>query len=183
MANQNPNQATDERTKSIEEAAKENNMAVFNWDPGQLEDFARGSITLAQLEGISKDELEKMADVGYALLSQGKLDDSERIFAGLIALDPYNAYAHMGYGAVLQRLERYEESERAYVRALQIDGQATAVWANLGEVQILQGKLAEAVQSLTKAVVIGGNDRSDAAALRAQATLRALMQQLEATKG
>ncbi|MCA9730117.1 MAG: hypothetical protein KC729_20705 [Candidatus Eisenbacteria bacterium] len=98
--------------------------------------FVTGDLTLAQLEGLSAEELYRLADIGYDLLSEGKLEDARRIFEGLYVYNPFDSYFHAALGSVYQQQGLLEESFRHYESAVQLYAEDLASWANLGEVAL-----------------------------------------------
>src|SRR5688500_15694639 len=56
----------------IKKAAAEGKKIV-GYSPTEIDAFLRGHKTLGELEGIGKEEQYKMAEIGYRLLSEGKL--------------------------------------------------------------------------------------------------------------
>src|SRR5687768_10105184 len=73
--------------EEIRKAAAEGKKIV-GYSPTEVDAFLRGHKTLGELEGITKQEQYKMAEVGYRLLTEGKLKEGKEVFFGLCALDP-----------------------------------------------------------------------------------------------
>lgn len=140
------------------------------WDPGRIRQFIIGEITLGELEGIDKAAQYKMAETGFQLLQQGKLDDAKKVFEGLLSLDPRDAYFHMVLGSIAQRRNQFEDSERHYSRSLRINPYSPSALANRGEVRVELGRLAEGLEDLKQAVKEDPGAR-EAATQRARALI------------
>lgn len=173
-----PEPNVEAQRQAIEAAAKKLNMTVLNWHPDSLLRFARGEITLAALDGMTQLQLNQMAEVGYNLLSQGKLEDARKIYAGLAVLNPYDPYYHLALGAISQRSNALEEAEKHYSRAIQINSGIGAAYANRAEVLIMLGKLNDAIGDLVQSVALSANTPNDPSSLRARATLNTIQQQI-----
>ncbi len=147
------------------------------WDPKKLHQFMMGLITLGELEGISKDEQYEMAKAGHGYFQQAKLEDAKKVFTGLSALDPKDAYFHMMLGAIAQRAGEMERAEGAYNRALELNPFSAPALANRGEIRLLAGNLIEGAQDLLAAIKEDPHLEFEATR-RAQATVRVVQQQL-----
>src|SRR5947209_8503584 len=98
-----------------------------------------GHTSLNQAFGLAKQEVEAIATLGFQLYEQGKMDDAEAIFNGLIALDEKIYYGHAGLGAMSLAQERLEEASRWLGRAAELNPSDPTVHANLGEALVRQG--------------------------------------------
>jgi Tfp pilus assembly protein PilF len=149
------------------------------YDPQRFEDFVRGRITLAELEGITKQEQYQIAELGHHHLAQSRLDQAKAVFEGLLALDPYDAYFHMALASVAQQQGQLEAAEAGYTRALTFNPFSATAHANRGEARVLQGRMEEGSADLVKACQLDPAGR-EPATLRARATLQVLNEQLSA---
>jgi tetratricopeptide (TPR) repeat protein len=111
-------------------------------------------------------------------LSQGKLEDAKKIYAGLAVLNPYDPYYHLALGAIAQRGNQLEDAARHYSRAIEINPTIGAAYANRAEVLIVLGKLNDAIGDLVQSVALSVKNPNDASALRARATLAAIQKQI-----
>lgn len=150
-------------------------LAVYGTE--ELRAFLAGNLTLGDLEGIAKEEQYKIAEIGFGCLNNGKLDEAEKIFGGLLALDPFDAYFNTALGSIAHRRGRSEEAEQRYTRALEINPYAATALAHRGEIRIMSGRLGEGVQDLVRALQVD-EAGAEPATHRARATLRALKEQL-----
>lgn len=83
-----------------------------------VERLLDGELTLGQSLGLTNDDLYRIAHVGYHLMNMGKLDDAKRIYAGLVAANPYDSVFRCQLGAVHHRLGELDEAVREYTQAL-----------------------------------------------------------------
>lgn len=95
--------------------------------------FMLGDITLAQLEGISADEIYAIADLGYDLFEEGKLEDAQKIFEGLNSYNPMDAYFHNVLGSISQKKQEWEQAVGYFNAASQLYSEDVSTWTNLGE--------------------------------------------------
>jgi len=148
------------------------------WDPRRIRQFLTGVITLGELEGISKQEQYEMAKAGHRHFKQGKLDSARKIFEGLVALDPRDAYFHMTLGAIAQRDNHLAEAEKCYTRALEINPYSAHALANRGEVRMLTGHMADGTKDLLRALEEDPGCKEEATK-RARATINMVITQLQ----
>ena len=125
-------------------------------DEKRLLKFIEGKITQAELQGISKKSLEKIAKIGFDALQQGKFDDADVVFRGLVALDPYEPYFLSALGALALRRDNLEEAEAWYSRSIEAAQakrqKAPIARANRGEVRLMQERLEDAIDDLATAI-------------------------------
>lgn len=132
--------------------AQEAGAVITGYDPRRLEAFLAGHITLGELEGIPKEAQHEMAQTGFRFFTEGKLEQAKKVFNGLLALDPYDAYFLTALGAIAQQEGDLEEAEARFSRALEINPFSPSALAGRGEVRLIQGKLMEAAEDLSKAI-------------------------------
>jgi tetratricopeptide (TPR) repeat protein len=140
-----------------------------------------GRVSLSQMFGLAKQEIEAIAALGFQLYEQGKVDDAEAIFNGLIALDSHVYYGYAGLGALALAEEKLDEASRWLTRAAELNPQDPTVHANLGEALLRQAKFDEAAEEFQKALQLDPK-ASDPGANRARAILngmRVVLQQAE----
>lgn len=122
------------------------------WTKEQLERYIRGEVTLAELEGIDGESQQKVAQLGYRLLTSGRLTEARLIFEGLVALNAKEPYFLMAAGSVAQQEERWDDAERWYSLALERGGDNAVTRANRGEVRVMKGDVQGAAPDLMAAV-------------------------------
>ena len=118
----------------------------------KVSQFLSGHLTLAELEGIPKSDQYEMATVGYTLLTEGRIEGAERVFLGLHALDPYDAYFLTALGSIAQRTGRFEEAEGAWITVLEKMPDHFIARYNLAKCQLRVGKIAEAGENYDRLV-------------------------------
>ncbi len=151
------------------------------WDPGKLQAFLAGELTLAQLEGISTEDQYKMAKSGHTFLQNDKLVEAEKVFLGLTALNPKDAYFRLALGAVRQRQGDLQSAFVSYNEAIEINPKLAAAYANRGEISILQGDLLAGAKDLGRALHLDPEQR-EPSTQRARATLDLLRAQAAAAQ-
>lgn len=149
------------------------------YHPDHVNKFMMGQMTLGDLEGITKQQQYEVAQIGRGYLASGKLDEAKKVFEGLLALDPFDAYFNMALGSIAQQKGELEEAEKRYSRALEINPFSATAYANRGEIRVLTGKLVEGAQDLVRAVQ-EDPDAKEPATARARATILVLKEQLGA---
>jgi tetratricopeptide (TPR) repeat protein len=140
-----------------------------------------GRLSLSQMFGLAKQEIEAIAALGFQLYEQGKVADAESIFNGLIALDSHVYYGYAGLGALALAEEKLDEASRWLTRAAELNPEDPTVHANLGEALLRQARVEEAAVEFQKALALDPDER-DAGANRARAILagmRSVLQRLE----
>lgn len=159
-----------------------------------IKGFLTGDLTLAQLEGLTAEDLYAMADVGYDLLEEGRVDDARKVFEGLNVYNPFDPYFHSVLGSIYQKLAMPDEALRHYESAVELFPEDIHSWTNAGELMLeLSAKYAdenedvsqklfhEALCALERAVELDPACEN-AAALRARALIGVVVSTFEARK-
>jgi len=133
-------------------AAQAAGAALVAWDPARLEQFILGKITLGELEDFPKKAQYELAEIGYRFIQNGDAERAGKIFRGLTALDPYDAYFHTALGVISSLREDFASAAGHYSRALEIYPRSPVALANRGEARLRLGELAEAAEDLVQAV-------------------------------
>jgi Flp pilus assembly protein TadD len=142
-----------------------------------------GRVSLSQMFGLAKQEIEAIAALGFQLYEQGKVEDAESIFNGLVALDSHVYYGYAGLGALALAEEKLEEATRWLSRAAELSPEDPTVHANLGEALLRQARVEEAAAEFQTALTLDPNG-NNAGANRARAILagmKLMIQKLERT--
>lgn len=150
---------------------------VAAYDPRAIQAFVTGNITLGDLEGITKEEQYQVAQLGFTCLTTGKLDEAARIFEGLLALDPFDAYFNLALGSVAHQRGDLETAEVKYTRSLEINPYSASAYAHRGEIRIQTGRLGEGTEDLVKALDLDPR-AEEPATHRARSTLSLLQEKL-----
>lgn len=161
----------------IKKAAAQGKKIVA-YSPAEIAEWAKGNRTLGELQGVTKKEQYQMAEVGYRLLTEGKLKEGKEVFFGLVALDPFDAYFLTCLGSAHQQGGEVADAERLYSRALEINPYGVTARAHRGELRALSGRLVEAVDDLAR-VLKDDPDGKDPATKRAAVLLRTIQTQLQ----
>ena len=154
-----------------EEQTNEKSNAVLTEEVmGKL---ASGQITISEAVGISKQELYRIAERGFQLLSSGRLEEAKQIYAGLVAADPYDSVFHCHLGAVLWRLGENDRAFEEYDAALRYNVANVDALAGRGELLIEKGEIERSIEDLRKAVELDP-EGTRPASIRARALLLSL---------
>lgn len=163
---------------AVADQARASGAKVLSHDPARLREFVEGRITLGELERIGKDAQYRMAKIGFDFMNSGKLENARRVFLGLLALDPYDAYFHLALGAIHQREGDLAAADERYTRSLEINPFSAVALANRGEARLVAGRVEEGVRDLAAALQRDPQAREPAVA-RGRAILASLGRQLQ----
>ncbi|MEW5849495.1 MAG: tetratricopeptide repeat protein [Myxococcota bacterium] len=117
-----------------------------------LEKFIVGEITWAELEGMSMEEAYAIADLGYTLFEQGRYDDAQTVYEGLVIGNPYDAYFHTMLGAIYAKKNMHEEAAEEYSIAIELDPKNISAYVNRGELLLQHGEFEYAMDDLKAAI-------------------------------
>src|SRR5687768_7394816 len=87
----------------------------------KLKSFARGEMTWAEVEGMTWEEANAIAQVGCELADAGRLQEARVIFEGLVAGNPKDSGTRAALGTVYQKLGRIEDALAEYTGAIEAD--------------------------------------------------------------
>ncbi len=113
-----------------------------------LDRFVQGDATIAEMMGLSREELYMIANRGYELMQEGKLGQARQVFDGLVYLDPYDPYFYTVLGSVCQKQESYDDAVKCYDVGIRLQAWNINALANRGEILLNQGRLEEALRDL-----------------------------------
>lgn len=140
--------------------------------------FMNDELTWAEVEGMTFEQAQKIAEVGCDLAARGRLNDARIIFEGLVAGNPKDTSAQAALGTVYERLNRRDEALACYDRALALfEGNVVAL-ASRGELRLKRGDQG-GFDDLVRAVQLDEAGRS-AAGRRARRLLTAIAQRAAA---
>lgn len=121
--------------------------------PGaEVKRWARGDATLMELKGYSNEELYFIAQHGYTLFLNGKIQDAQVVFEGLVAIDPRNDYYYRALGVVYHRRGDAERAIRQFTNALKVAPSSVAAYVNRAEVHISRRDFEAALEDLDKGI-------------------------------
>src|SRR3989338_5176670 len=121
---------------------------------GTLWKFLNDRISLAELSGVRREDLIRLAEAGHIRYSHGRLDEAEKIFQGLIILDHRNAYFHAMMGAVHQKKGRPVEAIVEYTLASKIDRRDVSSFVNRGELYLRHKNYRKAAEDFRTAILL-----------------------------
>lgn len=127
-----------------------------------------GEITWGQLNGITMEEAYAMAELGYMQFEQGRYNDAQAIFEGLIITNPYDAYFHSMLGAIYARKDMQEEAAEEYTIAIELDPENIAAYVNRAEILLQHGEFEIAMDDLKNAIKLDQKGE-DPSGIRARA--------------
>jgi tetratricopeptide (TPR) repeat protein len=95
--------------------------------------------------------VDALVNVGMSDLRLGHLDDAERRFRRVLALDSTNHFANGGLGSVL--LGRHDTTTALpYMQRFSAGGAGTEYWATLGRIYLARGRINDGADALGHAV-------------------------------
>ena len=125
-------------------------------------------MTWGQLHGITMEEAYAMAELGYQQFEQGRYDEAQSIFEGLVITNPYDGYFHSMLGAIYARKDMQEEAAEEYTIALELDPENIAAYVNRAEILLQHGEFEIAMEDLRNAIKLDAKGE-DPSGLRARA--------------
>src|SRR5262245_60800945 len=84
------------------------------FSPDQVEKWVFGEATMGQLYGITIEEAYSIAELGYTFAEQGRLNDAQTVFLGLVVSNPYDPYFHAMLGSIFQKQENIDGAIEEY---------------------------------------------------------------------
>jgi Tfp pilus assembly protein PilF len=157
------------------------NVPEVEIPPQLAEMLINGEITLAEFLGLSRQQLYSIAEVGYQMLSSGKLDQAKQIYKGLVEADPYDSVFHCHLAAVHHKMGELEEARVEYSKALDFNFGNIDALSGRGEIYFNQGKLTEAVNDLKSAIDLDPQGKLPSS-VRARAVLVAIKEIVDSHK-
>jgi tetratricopeptide (TPR) repeat protein len=139
-----------------------------------------GRDSLRSRLGVSEQEFRALGQMGAMYYRQGVLNKAQAIFEGMVEMDPSSAAAHSALGALLTRVERFEDAMRHLDRAVELDPRQIAPYVNRAEIFIKQGRAEAAVANLKEAIALDPQEK-DPAANRARAMALGIAEALKAS--
>jgi tetratricopeptide (TPR) repeat protein len=146
-----------------------------------LMDFLEDKVSLAELKGISREDLFRLAEAGFTKFKHGRMDEAEKIYQGLILLDHRNAYFHAVMGAIHQKRGRPIEAIMEYGQAIRINRADVSAYVNRGEIYLRHRNYRKAAEDFRKAIVMDPSGKN-LWANRARSLVIAIKRQMEAER-
>jgi len=129
-----------------------------------------GDTPLREAMGVPLSELMLMASQAYDLWRQGRREDAETLYRGIVALDAGVPWGHAGLGLAAMEQGELEAAESHLRRAVAADSTDPSIQVNLAECLIRRDQLVGALEIL-EAVVENPEHASHPGAVRAAAIL------------
>ena len=143
-----------------------------------LQRFLEDKASLAELRGISRDQLFQLAEAGYIRMKHGRLEEAEKIFQGLIVLDHRNAYFHAVMGAIHQKRARSVQAIVEYSQALRLNRKDMSSYVNRGEIYLRNKNYKRAAEDFRTAILLD-MEGANLWANRARSLVIAIKRQLD----
>ena len=125
----------------------------------KIEEFLKGEITLAEMQGISQVQAYLMADMGYNCYKQGKLDQAEMIFNGLAALNHKDFYFHSVLGMIYAAKDEHKKAIDSLNTALELNEADISSFAARAEAFLKIGEFQKALKDMS--VVLENKDKEN----------------------
>ncbi len=116
--------------------------------------FLEDKASLAELRGVTREQLYQVAEAGHIKFKHGRFQEAEKIFQGLIVLDHRNAYFHAVMGAIHQKRQRTVEAIVEYSQALRLNRRDIASYVNRGEIYLRAKNYRKAAEDFRAAILI-----------------------------
>lgn len=107
--------------------------------------------------------IDDLMDEGHSALAIGDLEEATNYFRRVVEVDPHFQDGWHALGMALYKLDRYEESIQAGLRAAELDPNNQFVWSSLSLAYNANKQKAEAEAAGAKARIIswGGKIKPD----------------------
>ena len=133
------------------------------FSPDRVEKFVMGELTLGQLYGITIEEAYSIAELGYTFMEQGRLNEAQTVFQGLVISNPYDAYFHTVLGSIYQKQENIDGALEEYSIAIGLDPANMEAYVNRGELLIRKGNFEFAASDFKNAIQLDPDAQSPSA--------------------
>lgn len=144
--------------------------------------FLEDKISLAEMKGISREDLFRLAEAGFTKLKHGRLDEAEKIYQGLILLDHRNAYFHAVMGAIHQKKGRPIEAIMEYGQAIRLNKGDLSAYVNRGEIYLRHKNYKKAAEDFRTVIILDPAGKN-LWANRARSLVVAIKRQMEMDRG
>lgn len=144
--------------------------------------LAEDRITFAQIRGMDRKKMLKVAEQGYVKLKHGRHKEARKIFEILSFLDHKNYFHHLALGGVYQKLNKPLDAVFQYTQCLRYDPDNTNALVNRGEIFLKYKNFKKAAEDFREAITQDKNGR-DLFANRARSLVIAIKRSLARLKG
>jgi tetratricopeptide (TPR) repeat protein len=118
--------------------------------------------SLSEALQLTTADEDQIAALAVKFFKDGKLESSLKLMQGLTSLYPEKSQYWTALGAVLTRLERYEQAIAVLAFALQIDGNDVAALVNRGECYIAMAENEKAAADFKRAIELDPRQQNQA---------------------
>lgn len=143
--------------------------------------FARNWISVADLARLPRKKLTRMAEIGYFKYKFGRVQEAQKIFETLVAVDHANPSFHTALGGVYQKRGRYVDAVVEYTRALRLNTKEVCPYVNRGEIYLRHKNFRKAAEDFRNAILLDPSGQN-LWANRARSLVIALKRNLELKK-
>ncbi|GIW71995.1 MAG: hypothetical protein KatS3mg102_1537 [Planctomycetota bacterium] len=180
MAEQNQPQGAQPGQDGAEQQPTQSREEAQAQLDAQFEELLAGKKTLAEIAGVTAEQVYAVASLAHRLLREGQHEQALTMFEGLIALNPRDPNLWVWKGSTLHRMgpDRVEDAIKAYTRALELDPKHVTALANRGELNVVAGRYEEGLKDL-KAAVENDPKGEDPTTVRARAILATVLQKFK----
>ena len=95
--------------------------------------LARGRLSIAEICGLEQEELDALCELGSEKLELGLVNEALSVFAGLIALYPFNGKFWRCYAVALHQAGHLREAEHACKSALLLEPDSVSAQQHLNK--------------------------------------------------
>jgi Flp pilus assembly protein TadD len=132
-----------------------------------------GELPLNAFFGLSTEQIQAMAALGYSMYEQGRTGEAEQVFEGLTAVDSTSYFGFAGLGAIALAKGDLDTAESNLGAALTRQPNDPTVLANLGETLLRKGNAEKAGEYFKRALDLDP-EGADPGANRARAILHGM---------
>lgn len=125
---------------------------------GFVDALAGHGVTLADLHGMQKDELDAVHALACADLREGRAESAVERLALLVQFAPDDRRYLVAYGLALQQVRQYESAAKFYGYALLMEATDALCTLRIGECLASQAQWAEARDAFEAAVKLSWMD-------------------------
>ena len=122
--------------------------------------YLEDKTSFAEMKGIPREDLFRLAEAGYTKFKHGRLDEAHQIFKALILLDHRNAYFHAVMGAIHQKQNHPIEAIMEYSQALKLNKKETSAYVNRGEVYLRHKNFKKAAEDFRNVILMDPQGRN-----------------------
>jgi len=129
-----------------------------------VEKLAKKEVIPAQMLGISVDEQRVLAVLGYDAITKKNYERAEKIFRGLITLNPQANLGFTGMGKLRAEQGKTEEALKAFTDALKVFPSDIEALVGRGEILMKKGQKKAALPQFLQAAYLDGFNTEPAGA-------------------